>query len=149
MQPWFMQARMLHRIGRFSVLRIVLLALLQLAVSIGFLVLSALTKSVFLKLLYALLSETISSLNIVANAYSMWVRYTVRETLGIHGSVAEDCSIVICCSPCSLVQMDEETEPIMDAPTGAEKDLTVSISFAGSSDQSTSTAAGQNSHSST
>jgi Cys-rich protein (TIGR01571 family) len=138
MQSWFTQARMFHRIGRFSVLRIVLLALLQLSVSVGFLVLSALTKSVFLKLLYAVLSGTVSSLNIVANAYSLWVRYTVRKTLGIYGSVAEDCSILICCSPCSLVQMDQKTEPIKHISTGAEKDL-----IAGSLDQSTSSDAGQ------
>lgn len=119
-QPWFMQARMLHRIGRFSVLRVMLLVLLELMVSVSFVALSAFTEHTLLKVLCAVLS----SLNIVANAYSLWIRYTVRETLGIHGSLAEDCSILVCCSPCSLVQMDQETEPIKEASTGAEKKTT-------------------------
>lgn len=120
-QPWFMQTRLLHRIGRYSLLRVVLLAVLEISVPVTFLTLSAETESILLKVLFTALSGLFTSMNVVANAYGVWLRYTVREKIGIYGTVSDDCCVTICCSSCALVQMDQETEPLHPS-TGADKD---------------------------
>ena len=123
-QPWFMQTRLLHRIGKYSLLCVVLLVVLEISVPVTFIALSAHTDNIFLEILFAALSGLFTSMNLVANAYGVWLRYTVREKLGIYGTVSDYCCVTICCSSCALVQMDQETEPL-HLSTGADKDDSV------------------------
>lgn len=116
MCPWFIQLRVLYRLGKGSLKRA--LGLIALQTLVPLVILAAVTFThagagwqAFANLLIAT--------NILGSIVSVYLRTSVRERYGIPGTISDDAILAVCCPACSLAQLERETAPALEIAAAA------------------------------